>query len=436
MTARTALPPITVSQRSRLGNRMTPVDAMWYWFGTKFPTDQFLVYAFAGSPDVDRAVSDVLDRANASPDLKLRIAPRWFDVLFPDWCSADVQPDQVIVHAMPERTWQALSGELAGLIDRQLDPRAAAWKLHVYPDLSGVPGTAGTATVVVLQIAHPLADGLRSSALAGYLFGRDEDVPGATARPADGLIMRVVERELQKRRFADDVEAGTIPPGCSAVPALSTNDVPSGARTLRTVVVPASQIAGPTITVGAMAAIAQALSGYLRARGEDTSQLAAEVLMAKPGVRYAYNHFDAVGVGLHPDAGSLAERLALIARDLRTSRIHHEHPAFAANERVFAAVPAPLRWWGVKRLNPDARPTMVRGNTAVSSVHRGPADLHFGGCPVTMTCGYPSLSPVMGLTHGLHGIGDTLAVSVNTTESVITDLDEYTDRLTAALRPE
>jgi hypothetical protein len=185
-----------------------------------------------------------------------------------------------------------------------------------------------------------------------------------------------------------------------------------------------------------MGAISQALSGYLRARGEDTSQLAAEVLMAKPGVRYAFNHFEAVGVGLHPYAGSLAERLELIARDLRTSRIHHEHAAFAANERVFAALPAPLRWWGVRRLDPDARPAMVRGNTVVSSVHRGPADLRFGGCPVTLTCGYPSLSPVMGLTHGVHGIGDTLAVIVNTTESVITDLDEYTDRLTAALRPE
>ena len=41
-----------------------------------------------------------------------------------------------------------------------------------------------------------------------------------------------------------------------------------------------------------------------------------------------------------------------------------------------------------------------------------------------------------GLTHGVHGIGDTVAVSINTTESVITDLDAYTDRLIAALRPE
>src|SRR3546814_7163120 len=72
--------------------------------------------------------------------------------------------------------------------------------------------------------------------------------------------------------------------------------------------------------------------------------------------------------------------------------------------------------------------------TTLFRSHRGPADLLFGGCPVTMTCGYPSLSPVMGLTHGVHGIVDTLAVSVNTTESVITDLDERSEEHTSELQ--
>jgi hypothetical protein len=412
---------------------MAPADAMWYWFATKFATDQFLVYAFAGNADVDAAVAGVLDRANSSVDFKLRVVPRRWDLAYPEWRRGGIASDQVAVHRLADPTWPAFLHALAGLINDQLDPRSAAWRLHVYPGLSEVPTATAESTVVVLQIAHPLADGMRSSALAGYLFGRDTPLPETARRRTRGFAARMVERAAQQRRLASDVEAGRIPSARGPVPALSTNNAPSGTRLLRTLVKPASEIAGPTVTIGALVAISEALSGYLRARGEDVSLLTAEVLMAKPGVRHAHNHFDAVGVGLHPDAASRGERIRLIARDFQTYRMHREHPAFVANEFAFEAMPGPVRRLGVKRLDPHARPAMVRGNTGVSSVHRGPADLQFGGCPVILTCGFPSLSSVLGLTHGVHGIGDTIAISVNTASSIIGDFDEYIDRLAVAL---
>jgi hypothetical protein len=98
-----------------------------------------------------------------------------------------------------------------------------------------------------------------------------------------------------------------------------------------------------------------------------------------------------------------------------------------------AAVPAPVLRWGVSLFDPDARPTQVLGNTVVSSNNRGPADLSFGGLPVVLTTTYPPLSSVMGLTHGVHGIGETIAISVNAAESAIADIDDYLDRLDAAL---
>ena len=69
----------------------------------------------------------------------------------------------------------------------------------------------------------------------------------------------------------------------------------------------------------------------------------------------------------------------------------------------------------------------------VSSVNRGAADLRFGDAPVMLTAGYPALSPMMGVTHGVHGIGDTIAISVHAAESAIGDIDAYVDRLSAAL---
>jgi hypothetical protein len=40
---------------------------------------------------------------------------------------------------------------------------------------------------------------------------------------------------------------------------------------------------------------------------------------------------------------------------------------------------------------------------------------------------------MMGLTHGVHGIGDTIAITVHASESAIGDFDSYVERLDAAL---
>ena len=154
--------------------------------------------------------------------------------------------------------------------------------------------------------------------------------------------------------------------------------------------------------------------------------------MAKAGVRQAHNHFGNVGVGLYPEL-AVGERTARIVEDLAQRRRRAGHPAMLAASRAFAAVPAPLLRWGIGQFDPTVRSPTVIGNTVVSSVNRGPADLRFGELPVVMTAGYPGLSPMMGLTHGVHGIGDIIAISVHAAESAIGDVDAYVERLESAL---
>jgi hypothetical protein len=154
--------------------------------------------------------------------------------------------------------------------------------------------------------------------------------------------------------------------------------------------------------------------------------------MAKVGVRLSHNHFGNVGVGLYPEL-EFGERADRIAGDIAQRRRRAAHPAMLASSRAFAAVPASLLRWGVKQFDPRLRSPTVTGNTVVSSVNRGPADLRFGGLPVVLTAGYPGLSPMMGLTHGVHGIGDTVAISVHAAQSAIGDIDAYVERLEAAL---
>lgn len=410
------------------GQRMAAVDAQFYWMSAKIPNDEFLLYAYGGEPaDLDAAVSQVVRRARACPELGL-VAEEGGPLTYPRWVRAPVDAGRVTRHELPDNGWAGCLDAVAGLAGHQLDIREKPRQLHVFTSVSGIPGVQGRGIVAVLQAAHALADGARASAMAAWLFGRQDPVPAVRTR-AGFLPWRGVLAARAHRRFVRDTAGGSLAPGLGSRPLLATNSAPGGTRMMRTVVRRRGQLNGPTVTVAALSAISTALSDVL---GESAASLAAEVPMAKPGVPLGFNHFGNIVVGLYPALGH-DERVQRIAADLANGRRRFEHPATRASDAAFAAVPAVLLRWGVSQFDVEARPEQVSGNTVVSSVHRGAADLSFGDVPVVLTAGYPALSPVMGLTHGVHGIGDTIAISVHAAESAMPDIDGYLRRLEAAL---
>lgn len=417
------------------GRRLSAVDAQTHWLSAKIPNDQFLLYGFAGAPsDLVRAVQTIRDRAQVCGELRLRVRDRGA-FRYPQWVAGDVNEHHVVVHELTDSSWAGCLAAVARLGDDQLDAQAMTWRLHVFSGVDGMPG-AGAGTVVVLQATHALGDGIRSSALAAWMFGRAEPVPSVeSGRPLLALASpwRSYRAARAHRQLVHDVEAGHVPPQADSRPALRSNAHPDGLRSIRTVIRDRAQLSGPTVTVGVLAAVSTALSEHLRDLGDDTSTLGAEVPMAKAGVRRAHNHFGNVGVGLYPNLGP-EERAARIAEDFACRRRRAAHPSLFAASRAFDAVPAPLLRWGVGQFDPSARSPTVIGNTVVSSVNRGEADLRFGDAPVVLSAGYPGLSPMMGLTHGVHGIGNTIAISVHAAESAVGDIDVYVERLEAALR--
>ena len=339
-----------------------------------------------------------------------------------------------MVHELADRSWAACLAAVASLTDDQLDQREMTWRLHVFPMIEGLPGTR-SGTVAVLQVSHAFADGNRSAALAGYLFGRPGAVPDVTAPPHTALDFprRSIAAARAHRRLVRDTDAGLVPAQARSRPLLRTNSRPCGAREIRTVIRDRSDMPGPTVTVGVLAAVSAALSGHLRELGDDPSLLGAEVPMAQTSPRLANNHYGNVGIGLYPQA-EIGLRARRIAADLYQRRRRRRHPAMSAETAAFAAVPAPLLRWGVSLFDPEVRSPTVNGNTVVSSVNRGAMDLRFGDAPVVVTASFPALSPMMGLTHGVNGIGDTIAVSVHAAESAIGDIDAYVQRLEHELR--
>jgi len=412
---------------------MLPADAMWLWFSTKFPTDQFIVFAFDGEPaSVADAVADTLDRARGIPYLNVRVRADKYQLRYPRWEHVEASPEQCTVHDLSSPTWIECLDALGALTLEQLDPRVAAWRLHVFTGVHEVPITSGPATVVALQINHVLGDGTRTAALAGALFGRDTMPAPIVRRPNDPMIRNVASVIRANRELAHDTETGKVPAVKAPVPALSVNDRPSGTRVLRTLVRKKTQLPGPTLTTGALVAISDALSGYLRDRGEPTSALTAAVPVAKPVAGQAYNNHDVAFVGLYPDAPSRDQQLQGIVTDLMAWRRRSQHPSFAAKDAASSLVPAPVRRIAIRMVRTDDRPDLVPANTIVSSVDRGNADLRFGGCPVMFTTSFPALVHISSLGHGVHTIGDALAVSVIASTPQV-DLDDYLARLDAAL---
>src|SRR5277367_4060610 len=408
--------------------RMAAVDAQFYWMSAKVPSDDFLLYAFAGEPtDFERAVDEVRGRAQACHALTLRVDDG-SPLTYPHWVPTAVEPARVLRHQLDDNSWRGCLHTVVRLADDQLDIRRAPWRLHVFAPVHGIPVGTGPGTVAVMQVAHALADGVRASALAAWLFGRKTPVPDVVAS-SGFLPWRAVDAARAHRKLVRDTRAGLLRPSAGSRPPLSTNARPAGARTMRTLVRHRSQLRGPTVTVAALAAVSGALSGLL---GDVAASLVAEVPMAKPGVPQAHNHFFNVTVGLYPGLSRRA-RVERIAADLANARRRSEHPAARAADRAFAAVPAPLLRWGVSLFDPEARPAQVSGNTVVSSIYRGPADLRFGAAPVLLTAVYPGLSPAMGLTHGVWGIGDAVTISVHAAESAVGDIDDYLARLDAEL---
>jgi hypothetical protein len=414
--------------------RLSAVDAQTYWLSAKIPNDALLLYGFAGElPDLGRAMDVIRQRAWRCLELRLRIEDR-NALRYPAWVTGPVGPDQFVVHDLADAAWTGCLTAVAGLFDHQLDPRRMAWRLHVFPRVDGVPG-AGVGTVAVLQVAHALADGIRSSALAAWLFGRAQEVAPMPAPPpfrGAALPWRSYRAARAYQQLVHDTEAGLVPAQADSRPTLRTNTRPDGVRSVRTVIRNRGELAGPSVTVGVLSAVSTALADHLRELGDDPSTLGAEVPMAKAGARKANNHFGNVGIGLYPEL-DVDARTARIVSDLADRRRRAAHPALLAANRASAAVPASLLRWGVKQFDPTVRSPTVTGNTVVSSVNRGPADLQFGELPVVLTAGYPGLSPMMGLTHGVHGIGDTIAISVHAAASAVGDVDAYVERLEAAL---
>ncbi|MGJ0120507.1 wax ester/triacylglycerol synthase domain-containing protein [Williamsia sp. MIQD14] len=430
---------------------MTATDAQAYWMSGTIPSDQFLLYCFDHGPDaasLDEIGRDLMRRAAMVADLSIRVAEVPLSLDFPYWVPAVVSTRQLRRHHADG--WDDCLVVLGEQMADQIDLTDHGWRLHLFSPIADAPGIEGPAVVAVLQIAHALADGGLASDIARRLLGSeplaalpDPDAfwpAAAVARAVVSAPVRVgrltlaaVGAHRAHRQRERDIAAGRV----SAAPAggslLAVNTRPDHRRELRTVHTDRDTLRaiGGSVTLGALVVISEALAEHLEV--EPSVGLRAEITVAKPGVRTARNHFRNAGIGLWITEPDRAVRARHIADEVAAAVARAAHPATVAEAAAMASVPAALIRWGVSGFDADVVPDTMTGNVVVSSVDRGAADLVLGGGRVVFTAGFPALSPMQTLTHGVHGIGDRVVISICSSPTGLTDVDAYRARLAARL---
>lgn len=264
-------------------------------------------------------------------------------------------------------------------------------------------------------------------------------------------VIRGVAAFRAERRLAELAAAGAVPPPAPGAPPNLLNGGGSSpsAHAARMLVhdAEALRVPGYTVTVVAATAISLALQRYLAQRTESVGErtesvgertepagtLLAQIPMAVAGPGPARNSYSDLSVDLAVHEPMLSRRADLIAAELAVRRERAQHPLQEARSRVADAMPARVLHGDVTHYPIGSLPERVSGHTVLSSVHRGPADLSFGAGRVRFTAGFPGLGSVMHLTHGVHGLGDTVTISVHADPAVLPDLDRYAELLNTAL---
>lgn len=467
---------------------MAARDATMFWLSRRGVNDVFLLYCFAETGTAtDELRAFIAARSARIPDLRIRIREIPGNLDYPRWEPAEFTSQQFVTHRPAGLRWPALLDRVGELLGAGVDGTESPWRIHVFRAVQDAPASAGPVLVVVLQVSHALADGTRAAAIARSLFAptlKGEVIPSFPGAPVDNSEYRPVApvktlaqpvdywgqicawtmgaagarvtgvlrfprqlvttarrgraAHLAQRELADRTAAGQVPaPTAGFAPNALNPSAPVGVfdHRVRMLVVDAARIRvlGRTVTVVALTAISRALTVYLAEHGDRPDRLGTALPMALPAPGAAHNNYRGLSIDLHIDEPDLTIRAGLIADDLATRRERALNPLLAVQDRVGATVPAVFTARDVARADLDSVPPALDGNTVVSSVYRGAADLAFAGAPVLFTGGFPALGAVMHLTHGVHGIGETIALSVHSDARVLPDPDRYLALLAESL---
>ncbi|MGW0023933.1 wax ester/triacylglycerol synthase domain-containing protein [Rhodococcus sp. NPDC003383] len=409
------------------------------------------------------AVDWILERTHRTPALRRRLQRVPWDLGYPYWVEAAVDPDHHIdFRRIGHTTRPHLHRLFASLAEQPLDFGRPLWKLHVLSDVRGVGALPDHATVVVLRVHHSIADGKGAVQIARALFddpaaepsrgGTPVPVPGpvAAVRKLPGDYVRyagAVRRWMRGRRSLRAlVASGEIAQPRTPRPRTRFNVVDDSTRLFGRVrfelrdVRALGHATGTTVNDVILAVVSDAVGTYLAERGETpAASLAAHVPIsvgARSGL-VAENKISDLHVDLHTDRTDPLTRLHLIHESVAREKDRVWRPEWIAVESSLDAVPSLCMryslWRAVRKAVVSTCGRAGATNTGLSNVPRGSADaLRFGDSPAVGGFSVPCLNRLVGLMHSVVTLGDALDLTFSTKQAVMPDPEAYEHLLEGA----
>lgn len=362
--------------------------------------------------------------------------------------------DHLEVHDGKQYTWAAARELLAGVADGPIDFSKPPWSMHVIPDITGIPGRSGLATIVAVHYHHAAFDGSAFAALSMRMFSHQGDFqPDETVGPGTSSVAALTIRELIRmpalwfraargaaraaRTARRKRSSAPERPRRREWPVTRFNGEFVGPRTADflsldrvDMVDLKSRVPGATVNDLMLSIVGEAVRRYLEIHGEQpgTSMSAlAPISTRKMRASGDSNQFAFMTVDLNTTEPDLRTRARLIAAATAAEKMRVEAEATEVADRMVDLVPAPVLRL-LARQNSRGRkevPTSAPFNVVVSNVHSHADSPKIFGIDIVDGFGIQPVSAGATLCHAIVNRADKIVISLTVDRSVMSDTTAY-----------
>lgn len=413
-----------------------------------------------GGAELPMSEADIVDwmdkRFGISDRFRSRLLRFPVDFALPYWVIDEdfVITNHVVIHSTGY-TWPEANRLLSEVADTPLDLSRPPWKVHIIPDVSGMPAAAGLSTIVAVHFHHVAFDGISFGGLAERIFSEEplefESYIGPDRSNAVALCVREIGRIPSAwfgaaRAFVREArQARDRPPASVRTwPATRFNASLSGPRvadfvefSLADIAAIKLQIPGATINDVILSVVGQTVTRYLAELGElPTESISALSPMSTRNLieEDTLNQFSLIVTDMHTTEPTLVKRIAAIARTTAAEKKRVADWSTTSGVTMIGAMPAPIIRLICRANNRSDRTRRDRtGSNVVLSNVRGSGERRsIFGTPVDHAWVIQPLTSGVTLAHAVANVGDSLVMSVTADATSMPDLLRYRELLMAS----
>jgi WS/DGAT/MGAT family acyltransferase len=359
--------------------------------------------------------------------------------------------NHVVVHKTGY-TWPEANRLLSEVADTPLDLSRPPWKVHIIPDVSGMPAAEGLSTIVAVHFHHVAFDGISFGGFARRIFSDEplkfENYIGSERSSAITLgvkeigrmpsawfgAARAFVREARQARNRPSAPTQTWPATRFNAPLIGPRVADFVEFSLSDIAAIKSQIPGATVNDVILSIVGQTVTRYLAELGEPpTESMSALSPMSTRNLleEDTLNQFSLIVTDMHTTEPTLVERIAAIANTTMVEKKRVADWSTTSGVGMIGAMPAPIIRLICRANNRSNRTRSDRtgSNVVLSNVRVSGQRRKIFGTPIDHAWAIQPLTSGVTLAHAVANVGDSLMMSVTADATCMPDLPRYRELL-------